>query len=58
MYIHTVDGQMFEALTHRATPLTPNLNVIFLFTSFLRVDELNQTPGIGDCLQLKDAGFG
>ena len=40
---HTVDGRIIQSLIHRATPLTPNINVIFLLGSFLRMDEINQT---------------
>jgi len=42
-YGTTVDGRIIQTLIHRATPLTPNINVIFLFGSFLRMDEINQT---------------
>ena len=46
-YSTTVDGRIIQTLIHRATPLTPNINVIFLFGSFLRMDEINQTPRAG-----------
>ena len=48
--IDTVDGRIIQTLIHRATPLTPNINVIFLFGSFLRMDEINQTPRAGTAL--------
>ena len=48
---HTVDGRIIQTLIHRATPLTPNINVIFLFGSFLRMDEINQTPRAGTALR-------
>ena len=47
----TVDGRIIQTLIHRATPLTPNINVIFLFGSFLRMDEINQTPRAGTALR-------
>ena len=43
----TVDGRTIQTLLHRATPLTPNINVIFLFGSFLRMGEINQAPRAG-----------
>jgi len=52
IYIHTtVDGRIIQTLIHRATPLTPNINVIFLFGSFLQMDEINQTPRAGTALR-------
>ena len=45
------DGRIIQTLIHRATPLTPNINVIFLFGSFLRMDEINQTPRAGTALR-------
>ena len=50
-YGNTVDGRIIQTLIHRATPLTPNINVIFLFGSFLRMDEINQTPRAGTALR-------
>jgi hypothetical protein len=50
-YIHTVDGRIIQTLIHTATPRTPNINVIFLFGSFLRMDEINQTPRAGTALR-------
>ena len=49
--IDTVDGRIIQTLIHRATPLTQNINVIFLFGSFLRMDEINQTPRAGTALR-------
>ena len=48
---NTVDGRIIQTLIHRATPLTPNINVIFLFGSFPRMDEINQTPRAGTALR-------
>jgi hypothetical protein len=42
---------LVHTLIHRATPLTPNINVIFLLGSFLRMDEKNQTPRAGTALR-------
>ena len=50
-HTHTVDGRIIQTLIHRATPLTPNINVIFLFGSFLRMDEINQPPRAGTALR-------
>jgi hypothetical protein len=47
----TVDGRIIQTLIHTATPRTPNINVIFLFGSFLRMDEINQTPRAGTALR-------
>ena len=47
----TVDGRIIQTLIHRQPPLTPNINVIFLFGSFLRIDEINQTPRAGTALR-------
>ena len=48
---HTVDGRIIQTLIHIVTPLTPNINVIFLLGSFLRMDEINQTPRAGTVLR-------
>jgi hypothetical protein len=48
---HTVDGRIIQTLMHTATPRTPTINVIFLFGSFLRMDEINQTPRAGTALR-------
>ena len=48
---HTVDGRIIQTLMHTATPCTPNINVIFLFGSFLRMGEINQTPRAGTALR-------
>ena len=47
----TVDGRIIQTLIHTATPRTPNINVIFLFGSFLRMDEINQAPRAGTALR-------
>ena len=42
-YYNSVDGRMIQTLVHHIQPLTPNINVLCLFGSFLRMDEINQT---------------
>ena len=43
--------ELFKPLYIEQPPLTPNINVIFLFGSFLRMDEINQTPRAGTALR-------
>ena len=43
--------ELFKPLYIEQPPLTPNINVIFLFGSFLQMDEINQTPRAGTALR-------